>query len=329
MTTLRKSLGRLKFHLVDRIPYLALEARGERMRGELERHLDELPAVGPPAGARTVDVHMFCGRKHLDMGIWASWSLLRHLGNGQLHVHSDGSLGEADLDRWRRVVPDLAATTREQRAERAADRLAERFPLLHEWRDKQIYSTKFLDFHLFGDGDRVVSLDSDVLCFRRPDELIEALEAPRPAMRWHHDTGSSYAAPVEVLEAATGQTVPRRVNTGFLCAKRWDDEDLAFFEEMLARLGDHGVPVHHHWAEQTLYALAAGRHPDAAALPEHYSVRFGRTDPRAAIRHYVGVIKVRPRFFTEGVPILCEQLSAAGASVSSMSGEPVLAGSRS
>jgi hypothetical protein len=123
---------------------------------------------------------------------------------------------------------------------------------------------------------------------------------------------TSYIAPASVLGGCAGAGVSERVNSGLLLARRWSVEDLEFFEAILGKLQDASLPIFHHWAEQSLYAISASRHKDARVLSNKYSVYFGKTRPDLTIRHYVGVIKVRPRFFVEGIPMLLGQIDKAG-----------------
>jgi hypothetical protein len=309
--TIRKQLGYLKFKLVDQLPYQFLRMKGERFREDLKGKTSELPAIAP-AGGPAVDVQMLCGKKHLDMGIWASWSLMRFIPSARLVVFSDGTLSEADLGEWRRVIPNLTLISSEANLQRSDEVLKGRYPLLHEWREKNLYNAKFLGFHFHGGSDRIILLDSDVLCFQRPDELIAGLGAPVPVLRWHNDVTSCYLGTIPELEAASGHPVPACVNSGFMLAKRWTEDDLKYLNEMFEKLNAASLPLFHFWSEQTYYALTSPRHADAKPFSNKYSIYYGRTNPERVIRHYVGVVKVRPRFYVEGIPILLDQIRSAG-----------------
>jgi len=308
--TLRKQLGYLKFKLIDQLPYQYLRMKGERVREELKGKISGLPTIHPTSGP-VVDVQMLCGKKHLDMGIWASWSLMRFIPSARLVVFSDGTLSEADLGAWRKVIPNLCLISGEVNVQRSDEVLKGLYPLLHEWRVRNKYSAKFLGFHFHGGSDRIILLDSDVLCFQKPEELIAALEVPEPVLRWHNDVTSCYLGSIAELEAASGHSVPACVNSGFMLAKRWNEEDLRYFNEVFEKLDAASLPIFHFWSEQTYYALASPRHADAKPFSNKYSICYGKTNPDAVIRHYVGVVKVRPRFYVEGVPLLLEQIKTS------------------
>jgi hypothetical protein len=66
------------------------------------------------------------------------------------------------------------------------------------------------------------------------------------------------------------------------------------------------IDLNHFWSEQTYYALMAARFPKSRAFSEVYSNSVGTTTGRQIVRHYVGIPKVRFRYFTEGLPRITE-----------------------
>lgn len=304
---LRKRLGRIKCVLFDEWAYLPL-VRLARARREQQRPLlSTLPPLRRSTQA-TCEVHMLCSHRDTDMGIWASWSLLRFLPEAHLYVHSDGTLKPSDMAQWSSIIEGVTFTSPQEREQRAAA-LATAYPAVHRWRTVHGCGSKFVDFHLFGRAERLVLLDSDVLCFSEPRELLDALANGAPSLRWNQDCTTSYAATPAQLSEILGFNVPARVNSGFLLTKRWDHADLTYLNGMLETLHRHGVGIYEWWAEQMLYATAAVRHTTATSFSANYAVKTGRTAADAVVRHYVGVPRIRPRFHTEGVPRLRAQLS--------------------
>jgi hypothetical protein len=225
-------------------------------------------------------------------------------------VHSDGSLSAGDRALWRRAVGSVQFTEPVERATRA-EGLQSRYPTLYRWRSSQLYAPKFIDFHLYGQTDRLLMLDSDVLCLARPDEVLEAMECPEPVQRWNSDHTSSYSASPGQLKSLLGVEVPERLNAGFMLTRRWTPDDWHYFDQVLTVLSRAGVPIEDRWAEQMLYAISAGRVPGSRSFSAGYNISFGRTSPASVVRHYVGVPRVRPRFHTEGVARLINEAAAA------------------
>jgi hypothetical protein len=247
-----------------------------------------------------------CGKRDLDMGILSSWSLMRHLeGKAALLIHSDGSLAEEHAAEWRRVIPDLQIVHPDQ-AQVAVTNSIKGYPTLYDWWHSWGSSStrQVIDSHLFGDTSRILIMDSDVLCLKRPERLLTELSKDRDLYAWCDDIRSSYLAPVEILSEVAGHPVPPKLNCGFMIAPRFKAADFAFLDEQLVRIKERGLHYKRYWSAQTLYALAASRAPNSFPLGDGYDNTAGALLPNTVIRHFVGHMAVRYRFFTEGAPRL-------------------------
>jgi hypothetical protein len=99
-----------------------------------------------------------------------------------------------------------------------------------------------------------------------------------------------------------------------MASYRFEDDDWALFDELIARLrADTRTDALRYWVHQTLIAgLASTLGGAASGLPAAYDVHQGPTRPDAIMRHYVGNPGIRPRFFTEGIPIVVQSAAEAG-----------------
>jgi len=304
---IRQSVGMLKYKVLDCWPYKFKEIRAAKLREQLRQRAIKLPQVATVTHPK-VEIHMLCGEKQLDMGIWASWSLLRFFNNAVLYVHSDGTL-EEDVGAWREVVPGMVLVSKAESNERAATEISSRYPLLYKWRCRDWCGPQVVDSHLFGESDRLIVMDADVLCFRKPVELRDSLSLEKRVYRWNRDVRSCYSASIDVLNSITGLKLPDAFNAGFQLTPRFGSEEFEHLERMIGLLQDDGrVDINHLWSSQTYCAMCAARWPDSQALPDSYAVTFGWTPDDAVVRHYVGVPRVRPRYFVEGIPKLLRDL---------------------
>jgi hypothetical protein len=256
-----------------------------------------------------VEIHMLCGRKQLDMGIWSSWSILRFLKNTVLYVHSDGTLKDEDAHLWRKIIPSTTLISKEEANARVESKISKRWPLLYEWRCSYRAGAQVVDVHLFGETDRLIVMDSDILCFRDPLDLRHWATATKPAFRWHKDVRTCYLADIKVLNEITGLSLPEAFTAGFCLIPRYDEKYFNHLENVIKLLKANGkVDIHRWWSPQTLGATCAALDPQAGPLPPSYDIKLGRTSDDMVVRHYVGIPCVRWRYFAEGIPKILRDL---------------------
>lgn len=258
------------------------------------------------------ELHMLCGHRSVDMGVWASYSFLRFLGCAKLYVHSDGTINSDDEEAWRSVIPWTSFVSRRE-ADAEFDRVVgSRWPVLAKWRALNHTGLKLIDPHLYGRKQRLLLIDSDVLCFARPDRLISLLNSSDEVWAWNRDIADAYTVPRRELSRLFSCAVPERLNSGLFVIDRFELSSVSaiagIIEEMSAAGWDE---FSHYWYEQTIYAAFIGvigakkAHP----LPTEYDCLL-RSSPASQItQHYVGNGITRPRFFTEGIPRVRKSLS--------------------
>ena len=276
----------------------------------LERHAESLRSTIsslPPIALGTDcedEIHLLCGHRHTPLGCFALWSLLRYVQfDVAVFVHDDGSLDDADRGLWESRFSNIVVVTPDQsRATRSKFFAAHDFPLLEQMSREHIYAKKLLDFHLVGPGKRIAMLDTDVLFFRQPDELLsvwDRLAAGVGIISTFDDIGSSYAADTRAIARAVGQ-IPERFNAGMCLLQKFGTTDFSEVERVLGLMANQqGDLLGHLWAEQTIYAIMAGRRTLHRMSPE-YQIGGATGNPVAV--HYAGLF--RELFFTEGIPRL-------------------------
>jgi hypothetical protein len=303
---LRAVLGHLKWQLIERLDQLRMR-RAERLRSHQNSAIERLPPV-TWSGRSQVDVCMLCGRQHVDMGIAASWSLLRFAPDWRLVVFSDGTLSQDDERKWRTIIPSLCVVHKEEAAARKVRRL-NGLPLLTELCSRNLYSSQLVDSHLAGDGPFVLLLDSDVLCFREPRELLERLKKCASGISWNGDLANCYCAPRGDLEAILECTLPERVNAGVLLAPRFDlshfDAMELILQKIRAVMNDPDW-LKHPWLAQTVYAALSVQLPGSSILSPDYAVSTRLSSP-AVMSHYVSIPGIRARYFIQGVKQILRQ----------------------
>jgi hypothetical protein len=308
----RKQVGRIKCRVVDQWPYAVLAAQVPAMRHELRTFVDHLPILAPSDRVR-YEIHMLCGRRDIDMGILASWSLMRFMGGeAKLIVHSDGSLDGTDSHRWKRVVGHLELISRTASDATVSDALSHTRHL-YPWRMSNWASAQLVDAHFFGSNDRFLIMDSDVLVFENPWPVIAAFEETRPRFGWCEDLRNCYSGEIDVIEQITGLRVPERLCAGFLISPRMSVPKLEGLDQQIERIhGDGRIDTGHYWSCQTYFSLLAAGYEGSKQFPSAYRNTMGSTRHWQPMRHYVGIPSIRYRYFTEGVQILRQQIAKVG-----------------
>jgi hypothetical protein len=305
--SLRNRLGSLKYKAIDCWPYFLHVKKASYLRQQYQKMLLNLPPAEKHSDL-CIEVHMLCGKRHMDMGIWASWSLMRFFSGVSLYVHSDGSLNEEDIDQWKKIIPMLTLIKREEADEKAKTVLKDRYPHIARWRKADWCGCYLVDFHLFGSSKQIIILDADVLCFNDP--LLLKQNISDDISCWNKDITNAYAAPPEEINRLLSITLPDRFNAGFCMISRIAHDDFDFLESVINTFEDSKtIDVDHLWSSQTyLAAILANRRTPSNPLPSEYDITRGQKNHSCVIRHYVGIPSIRPRYFLEGIPCLLSQI---------------------
>lgn len=319
-------LGKVKdntLHPLDTMSVRLKRVRSNRMRAKYQGYIDQLPPANTSTQPR-VEIHMLCGAGQWDMGIWSSWSILRFLDNASLVVHSDGTLTRSMMDCWSRVVEGTVFVDRAEADQRVMDETADAYPHLYAWRCGYWSAPQAVDYSFFGSTDLILSMDTDVLCFRRP-EALQSLLLRRDADLYHNyalNGRSKYMASSETMTRCLEEPIPRAVNSGFALFRRFDGTTWQRLDEKIRRLREDPEVVFGKTLQaNTMYALAYPRR-DVAPLPEAYDIVDGPTPANQVVRHYIGKRSIRYRYFCSGLSRLWWQAaeSLGGIGLSAMAG---------
>ena len=213
-----------------------------------------------------------------------------------LCIHDDGSLKADAIHALCSHFPGARLVHRGEADEVVPATLAG-LPKCISFRSENQLAQKVFDFrhYLARTCDRMLLLDSDVLFFSRPDELLERLSLPGYRKNSvNSDIASAYTISPEDALRLSGVALVERFNSGLGLIHR-DSIRIEWIEEFL-NLPDI---LSHSWRiEQTLYALCSSRFGHEP-LPADYDVFLNGSVGHRPVRHYVGAI--RHLMYTEGM----------------------------
>src|SRR5438067_1550854 len=133
----------------------------------LKKKLDLAP------GPDSVSVHLLVSDTTCRMGALAVRSLQHFSGlQWNIWVHDDGSLSPDQMEQIRRAIPGCKLLPRAQ-IEPEMDAALTGYPVCRENRKKHNWFLKVFDAHHFAPSGKYIVLDSDLLFFDMPREIIE------------------------------------------------------------------------------------------------------------------------------------------------------------
>lgn len=251
-------------------------------------------------------VHMLVSSKTWHAGMLAAASLEHFTGRlWRFFIHEDGSVPAEARAEIVRLLPGSRFVSRPEAEERVAALLAAH-PRCAANRSRHNLFLKFFDTLAFADRDRFLVLDSDVIFFRRPAEILDWVDGGLGTCLYNEDTREKFCIPRADIENALPVTLLPRFNSGLVLMQR-AAMDLDRAEQLLATFERTAHAPQ--FFEQTLYALMASTNPGGGApLPRTYNISWGYwREPGSICRHYVGDFK-HDLLYIEGAPMLLAAL---------------------
>jgi hypothetical protein len=217
-----------------------------------------------------------------------------------LCIHDDGSLDAESLAVLERHFPAARIVRRAEADERIRKALAG-FPRSLDFRLTNLLAPKVFDFALYLNSKRMLLLDSDILFFNTPRELLDAADCGDDVNTFNPDFDSAYTVTSEAVRSSTSVQLQPRINSG-LGIVHAQSLSFEWIEEFLQI---PGILSGHFWRiEQTIYALCSSRF-GVKLLSDEYQVRLTPGIGCSPCRHYVGAI--RHWMYSEGMRTLVKK----------------------
>ena len=246
-----------------------------------------------------VALHLLSGGDQCMMGLWALASFFTATRrNWKVVLHDDGTVPLAYLSRALTKMRVAHEIVPRAKADSEVLHSLEGFPLCTRHRRRLSVGMKLYDFLHYSQGRSFLMLDTDILFFREPTELLEWVDGDREGFLFYRDVVESNLIDSRTCQRLVGFPLWSKVNVGLCCIPggviNLHETERFLREAKLFELPDI-------WTmEQTLYAIHASQHGKGGTLPETYELSLSSArQPDAVCRHYVG--KVREQFYLEGV----------------------------
>jgi hypothetical protein len=246
-----------------------------------------------------VEIHLLTSGKDW---LYAAWMLASFFHftrrRWRVVVHEDGTCDPDDLATLSEIIPDLRVIRRVEADIEMETRLAA-FPACQAYRQEHALAMKIFDVPAMARTPRVLLLDSDVLFYRQPQEILDWVDRGAEETWFNSDFQHSLNISAEEALEKWGIKLWPLVNSGLVLLEPKILE-LDFCEACLVE----GTIRTKGWkwcVEQTLFSLCASRAGRGGLLPtSKYEVSYSPlAAPDVTARHYVGF--VRQQFFSEGL----------------------------
>jgi len=192
--------------------------------------ISKTPAVSCVSHGRPEIHSLICHRDAYNYILMIK-SLLRFYNDVTVVVHDDGSLTKKDKDTIRKHVKNINIIDRDY-ADVKIDKILDHYPNCRRYRDAYVNALQLFDYVLLCESNKIVSLDSDILFFKKPDTLIDWLRDGKNIIHfWEPEPRGTRAflGKLHLDDCFAG------VNIGLLCFFK-DALNLDLVEQLLSKV---------------------------------------------------------------------------------------------
>ena len=219
-----------------------------------------------------IQLHLLFGHRTVHEAVATIQSLYRFTPAWPVVLHDDGTLTAKDRTLVTSLLVGVRLIDRRRSDEEVIAHLEKAgLARLADFRRNVVFALKLLDVPFYAAGSRLLMMDTDVLFYEKPVELLAALYASDDEWRdrYSEDFSSSYAWDFDAIREYTGLDILPRVNVGLVALRR----PRLWWERYERWLGIQKPFRSKHHLEQTLYALEFTEDGARALAPE-YDVMF-------------------------------------------------------
>jgi len=249
--------------------------------------------------AAEFSIHMVTCHRHVDMALWCLKSFSYYAEESpHITIHDDGTLTAHDKELLRSHL-DRCTVIDKSEADETMNEALRAYPRCRQMRARSEFycALKLFDPSVYSPTDVIVLVDSDILFFQHPSELLDYAKHGNPC--FNSDYLDAYAVPAEELRRRLDINIFPKVNAGLVVLRRADC-DLNFIERYFACFSAPIRDVNRH--EQTLHALLLSR-SGAHRLSNAYQISRQRIGTTTVSHHFVNDGS-RLHFFTRGIRAL-------------------------
>jgi hypothetical protein len=232
------------------------------------------------------EIHILTSKKDFLNAVWCLKTFYYYSKTRpELVIHEDGTFGTGEIKTGFKHFPNCKII-RKSDADRDIQDFLTEFKYSRKYRLRKDFPTgvKLFDSFYYAQSERLLLLDSDVLFFRNPTEIIKNIQADKPF--FNSDYFSAYCSPPEVLGEIFGIEIIPKINSGLMFLRKQhyvSNLDLVeyYFRKMEEIRGDVDIK----WYEQTMHAILLSKY-GAVRLSEHHQISRTRPISDKTVSHH-------------------------------------------
>lgn len=255
----------------------------------------KLPDYGQIEG---VEIHILCRKKDADMLAWSLMSFISQSGIcPKVIVHDDGTFDKNTVNKLELKFPELKVLSFKKANELIKNTAGLSSSLLEHRNKGHKLIHKLIDVFLLSRSEKVMLLDSDILFFNRPEEILEFIHGDsnydslitKNSGKYDLELSENYFKKYESLKGSADF-----MNSGVILYKRDKidfDKLLEYFENTRRMPGDYLV-------EMSGWACLIAQTRFKFLSPDKYPIK-GKLDPNAIMKHFTN--PRRHEFYIYGI----------------------------
>ncbi|RZK60381.1 MAG: glycosyl transferase [Pedobacter sp.] len=238
-------------------------------------------------------VYFLTGKKYIHQTIFCIHSLKKvSKEKFSFTLVDDGSFDKDIIEKINAIIINCKIITTEQIEENVEEILPKTtFPTIHKKRAEYAHIKKLTDIHtLPHTRDFKLVLDSDMLFWKEPKEIIEWLKEPNKPIHMI-DCVEAYGYTIELMQKLTKSTIKEKINVGALGLNSSNINWIAL-EEWISQMElEEGTS---YFLEQALSAMLIGNRNSITLSETDYIVNPNKQDTNGlagVLHHYVDLSK--------------------------------------
>ncbi len=203
-----------------------------------------------------------------------------------IHYHEDGTLSENEIDYLKKIFPGITIFRRAEQNVKVKNILSSK-GLDHcaQLRNQFFLSIKLFDMVVEKNTKYLLHIDSDVLFFSKPHEILNIAEKGSYNGCYNVDVGNLYDFDNTIMSKYVQVPVISCFNSGLLL-HNFNEDFFDFIDAVMENNASTVTPWH---MEQTLLAMYASVKGNFLALPKYYDLARKERDlgNKITSEHYV------------------------------------------